>query len=81
MTQSFRGSKKLWNNAVGKRMYLTGSIGSSGIQERFTTDYDLPNDCNYSESCASIGLARWGLRMGPYYKRCCLPGHCGARSV
>lgn len=55
--------KKLWNNAVEKRMYLTGSIGSSGILERFTTDYDLPNDCNYSESCASIGLALFGLRM------------------
>lgn len=30
--------------------------------ERFTTDYDLPNDCNYSESCASIGLAMFGIR-------------------
>lgn len=53
----------LWNNIVTKRMYLTGSIGSSGLLERFTTDYDLPNDCNYSESCASIGLALFGLRM------------------
>lgn len=53
----------LWNNIVDKRMYLTGSIGSSGILERFTTDYDLPNDCNYSETCASIGLALFGLRM------------------
>mgnify|MGYP000685940597 CR=1 FL=1 len=39
------------------------SIGSSGLLERFTTDYDLPNDCNYSESCASIGLALFGRRM------------------
>lgn len=31
--------------------------------KRFTTDYDLPNDCNYSESCASIGLAMFGIRM------------------
>lgn len=55
--------KTLWENIITKRMYLTGSIGSSGILERFTTDYDLPNDCNYSESCASIGLALFGLRM------------------
>lgn len=55
--------ERLWTNMVTKRMYLTGSIGSSGILERFTADYDLPNDCNYSESCASIGLALFGLRM------------------
>ena len=53
----------LWNNIVQKRMYITGSIGSSGLLERFTTDYDLPNDCNYSETCASIGLALFGMRM------------------
>ena len=55
--------KTLWQNIVDKRMYITGSIGSSGILERFTTDYDLPNDINYSETCASIGLALFGLRM------------------
>jgi DUF1680 family protein len=53
----------LWDNMVEKRMYITGSIGSSGILERFTTDFDLPNDTNYSETCASIGLALFGLRM------------------
>ncbi len=53
----------LWNNIVKKRMYITGGIGSSGILERFTTDYDLPNDRNYSESCASIGLAMFSKRM------------------
>ena len=55
--------KKLWNNAVQKRMYITGGIGSSGPYERFTVDYDLPNSTNYSESCASIGLALFGRRM------------------
>ncbi|GHV86204.1 hypothetical protein AGMMS50230_18120 [Spirochaetia bacterium] len=53
----------LWNNIVQKRMFVTGSIGSSGFWERFTVDYDLPNDSNYSETCASIGLALFGLRM------------------
>lgn len=53
----------LWDNLTRKRMYLTGSIGSSGLLERFTTDYDLPNDCNYSETCASIGLALFARRM------------------
>lgn len=55
--------RKLWDNIVQKRMYITGGIGSSGFLERFTTDYDLPNDGNYSETCASIGMALFGLRM------------------
>jgi DUF1680 family protein len=53
----------LWKNITEKRMYITGSIGSSGFWERFTTDYDLPNDSNYSETCASIVLALFGIRM------------------
>ena len=53
----------LYQNIINKRMYITGGIGSSGMMERFTTDYDLPNDSNYSESCASIGLAMFCRRM------------------
>ena len=56
--------KAIWNNIVHRKMYITGSIGSSAFLERFTTDYDLPNDRNYSETCASIGLALFGMRMG-----------------
>lgn len=58
----------LWNNMINKRMYITGSIGSSGLLERFTTDYDLPNNSNYSETCASIGLALFGRRMARIFK-------------
>lgn len=58
----------LWDNTVNRRMYVTGSVGSSGLLERFTTDYDLPNDCNYSETCASIGLAMFGKRMAELKK-------------
>jgi len=59
---------RIWDNMVTKRMYITGGIGSSGILERFTTDYDLPNDENYSETCASIGLALFGKRMAEITK-------------
>lgn len=61
----------LWDNITNKRMYITGSVGSSGFQERFTTDYDLPNDSNYSETCASIGLALFGLRMAAIKRDAC----------
>lgn len=53
----------IWNNIVEKKMYITGSIGSAAFGERFTTDYDLPNNTNYSESCATVGLAMFSNRM------------------
>lgn len=64
----FAACERLWNNIVEKRMYITGGIGSSGMYERFTTDYDLPNDSNYAESCASIALALFGRRMAQITK-------------
>lgn len=63
-----KACQTLWNDMVNRRMYITGGIGSSGFLERFTTDYDLPNDCNYAETCASIGLALFGRRMAEITK-------------
>ncbi len=62
-TELLAACETLWQNIVTKRMYITGSVGSSARMERFTTDYDLPNDVNYSETCASIGLMMFGARM------------------
>lgn len=54
---------RLWTNLVGRRMYITGGIGSAGANEGFTADYDLPNRQAYAETCAAIGLVMWALRM------------------
>ena len=67
--------KTLWEDMTKRQMYITGSIGASGLLERFTTDYDLPNNCNYSETCASIGLALFGRRMAQITKRCFIHGY------
>ena len=53
----------LWRNVVDRRMYVTGAVGSDGHGERFTHDYDLPNETSYAETCASIGLIFWAQRM------------------
>ncbi len=55
--------ERLWENVTRRRMYVTGGIGSSSHGERFTYDYDLPNDTAYTETCAAIGLAFWAQRM------------------
>ena len=44
-------------------MYITGGIGSTRHGERFTRDYDLPNDTSYAETCAAIGLVFFAHRM------------------
>lgn len=60
--------QRLWNSVTQKRMYITGGIGSSSFLERFTVDYDLPNDRMYCESCASIGLMMFGRRMSALFR-------------
>lgn len=55
--------RRLWENIVRKRMYITGGIGSTVQGEAFTVDYDLPPDTAYSETCAAIGLMFFGGRM------------------
>jgi len=55
--------RRLWENVTCRRMYVTAGIGSSANGERFTYDYDLPNDLAYAETCAAIGLVFWAQRM------------------
>lgn len=62
-TELLDACRRLYDNIVSAQMYITGGIGQSGIYERFTTDFDLPSDRNYSETCASIGLALFCRRM------------------
>ena len=53
----------IWHNLTERKIYITGSIGASGWLERFAADWDLPNNTNYSETCASVGLMMFGQRM------------------
>lgn len=53
----------LWDDVVHRNMYVTGGIGSSGHNEGFTVDYDLPNLEAYCETCASVGMVYWNQRM------------------
>lgn len=52
-----------WQHLTTKRMYVTGGIGTSGQNEGFTRDYDLPNESAYAETCAAIGLIFWAQRL------------------
>ena len=53
----------VWEDVVHRNMYITGGIGSSGSNEGFSVDYDLPNENAYCETCASVGMVFWNQRM------------------
>lgn len=56
-------SERLWENLTNRRMYITGGTGPSRHNEGFTTDYDLPDETAYAETCATIALVMWNARM------------------
>jgi DUF1680 family protein len=53
----------LWDDVTSPRMYVTGGFGPSASNEGFTSDYDLPNDTAYAETCASVAFVFWAQRM------------------
>ena len=55
--------RRVWEDVVYRNMYITGGIGSAGSNEGFSTDYDLPNEQAYCETCASVGMVFWNQRM------------------
>lgn len=55
--------RRIWRNMVDRQMYVTGAVGAQVWGESFTSDYDLPNDTAYTETCASIGMVFFAQRM------------------
>lgn len=54
---------RLWENVVGRKLYLTGGIGARHTGEAFGDDYELPNAEAYTETCAAIANILWNQRM------------------
>lgn len=55
--------QNVWEDVIFRNLYITGGIGSSGRNEGFSVDYDLPNEDAYCETCASVGMVFWNQRM------------------
>lgn len=54
-TAYVRAIDRIWDNIVGKKLYLTGGIGATANGEAFGANYELPNATAYCETCAAIG--------------------------
>lgn len=71
--------KKIWANAVGRKMYVTGACGAlydgaspegskeqktiTRVHQAYGRDYQLPNSTAHNETCAAIGNMLWNWRM------------------
>jgi uncharacterized protein len=53
----------IWDNVVGKKLYITGGIGAVGGGEAFGPNYYLPNASAYNETCAAVANDYWNERL------------------
>lgn len=55
--------RRLWKDSVNRKMYITGGVSAERYGEAIGTDYVLPNDYAYAETCASVAMANFSQRM------------------
>ncbi|MGH3252454.1 MAG: glycoside hydrolase family 127 protein [Trebonia sp.] len=55
--------REQWANAVARRTYLTGGVGSRHQGEAFGDDFELPPDRAYAETCAAIASVMLSWRL------------------
>ena len=58
-----RAIDAIWENAVDKKLYLTGGIGSRARGEAFGDNYELPNLTAYNETCVAVANVFWNERL------------------
>lgn len=66
MTDYQTALDSVWEDVTKRNMYVTGGIGVAYCTEGFAGDYELPNKEAYCESCASVGMALWNMRMAEW---------------
>ena len=55
--------RRLWQDLVDGKIYVTGGVGARWEEEAFGEPYELPNARAYAETCAAIAHAMWAWRM------------------
>ena len=58
-----RAIDRIWENIVGKKLYITGGIGATSSGEAFGKNYELPNMTAYCETCAAIANVYTNYRL------------------
>ena len=62
-TAYFHALERIWQNMSGKKLFITGGIGSRAQGEGFGPNYELNSHTAYCETCAAIANVYWNYRM------------------
>ena len=62
LREYYAAGQRLWNDAVSRKMYVTGGVGTTG-NEGFGPAYSLPNISAYSETCAVLMFMTLNQRL------------------
>lgn len=62
-TELLDACRRVFDDMVEKKMYITGGLGSTHLGEAFSLPYHLPNRTAYTETCAAIAMALFCKRM------------------
>jgi DUF1680 family protein len=57
-----QAARRLWEDVVERKMFITGGVGPIKEYEGFGYRYFLPNN-GYIETCAGVGLGFWASQM------------------
>lgn len=61
---AYRASlERQWASMTGRRMYVSGGVGSRWEGESFGEDFELPHARAYAETCGAIASVMWNWRM------------------
>ncbi len=58
-----RACRRIWENIVFRKLFITGGVGASAANEGFSFDYDLPEEGAYAETCAAAAFLLFNRRM------------------
>lgn len=59
----YQACRRLWDDIVRTKIYITGGLGNTAHAEAFTKGYELPNDLMYNETCASVAMVFFAREM------------------
>jgi DUF1680 family protein len=62
LDEYFAASQRMWADAVARKMYVTGGVGTTG-NEGFGEPYSLPNISAYAETCAVLMFMTLNQRL------------------
>jgi DUF1680 family protein len=56
-------ARRLWRATVDRKTYVTGGLGAHPYNEEFGSEFELPSESAYCETCAAVAMVMWSWRL------------------